>query len=148
MLQTNLNDQALRDTLDAIEFLALNQLKSDPTLAQGTTTTQFKNAAFGFMLGGQVYAKAAVDGTAPGAGANTTGAQYRKTLIAINASGTISMVHGDTAATQAAAVIPDPVADTLPIGYLEIPVSFTSGTTDVTSGMIKRWVHSIDVTYT
>jgi len=148
---SGIHHQAYIDAFStAIENSVLNRLLRDPVLAQGTTTTKFKfTNAFDYMLAGQVYYKAATDDVAaPGSGANTGSGEYRKSLICIDSAGTVTLVHGTVAASQGAAALPSPTANTVPVGYLEIPASFTSGSTNVTAGMIKRYAHTVNVTYT
>ena len=48
--------------------------------------------------------------------------------------------------TAMSPMLPD-MANKLAIGYIEVPISFTPGTTDVTSGMLKNITETIDVTY-
>ena len=143
---SNIYDESLRDALRGLEARALNHLTINPVLAVATTTTKFKLSAFSYRLAGVTYNKAAADNIAfPGA--STTSGQFRKVLICVDAAQAITTVAGAVAATAAAAVLPSPTAGTLPIGYLELPESFTSGTTDVTSGMCKALTELVDVTY-
>lgn len=137
-------DQGLRNILDAIEKAVSNHVTIDPVLAPGGTPANIKVSAFSYKLNGLVYNKAGADNImAPG---TSTGAdEFLKILVCIDSSGTVSVVAGEKAATQAAAELPDTPANKLAIGYLEIPESFTSGTTSVTSGMCKRYDNSIAV---
>ncbi len=144
MNHDNILTQALRDSFDALEFLAFNHLMASPALAPGGTATNFAVGAFSYMLGGVAYNKAAADNIAA-PGSSTSSGEYRKILITIDAAGTVATVAGDVAASQAAAVIPDTPADKLAIGVLELPPSFTSGATDVTSGMCKSVTHAVNV---
>lgn len=143
---TNIFDASLRACLTALEYATLNRLIGGPVLAVGTTATKFKVSAFTYSLGGQVLAKAAADSIAfPGA--STGAGQFRKVLICIDAAGAVSTVAGDIAASQVAALLPEATAGTLPIGYLELPAAFTSGTTSVTAPMCKAFTQSVDVKY-
>jgi hypothetical protein len=72
------------------------------------------------------------------ASANTTGSQFRKVLVSIKRDGTYVVTYGAVAATQAAALKPAEPVDSVEVGYLEIPVSFTGGTTAITAGMCKQ----------
>lgn len=106
----------------------------------GTTTTKVKTTStFIYEIAGVVYAYVATDDIGV-PGVNTTGVQYRKVSIQIDAAGTVTFVAGATAASQGAAVHPPVGAGKVEIGWLELPVSFTSGTTVITSGMIQQTV--------
>lgn len=145
----NLNgipDESLRRALAALEHRALNHLTGNPNLAPGGTNTNFQVSAFTFILAGIARSKGATNNIAP-PGASTDAAQYRKVLVCIDDAGTISTVAGDIAATQAAAELPATPANKLAIGVLELPASFTSGTTPVTTDMCKPIVGSVDVSY-
>lgn len=138
--------EATRDCFRALEFRALNHLTQNPVLAVGTDTNEFKVSAFSYKLGGVTYNKAAQDDISEPL--TTTGAgEFVKELICIDSAGTISLVAGDAAATQAAATLPDVPANKLAIGYIEVPESFTPGTSNVTSGMLKNITETVDVTY-
>jgi len=140
----NILSQSYRDVFNAIEVLALNRLTNSPDLAPGTDTKKFKVGAFSYMLDGVVYNKASADDIAA-PGFSTEAAEFRKVLLCIDSAGTITTVGGEIAASQALAEAPEPTADTLPIGILELPASFTSGSTSITSGMCKDITHSISV---
>lgn len=137
-------DQPMRNILDAIEKAVSNHVTIDPVLAPGGTATNFKVSAFSYKLSGMVYNKAAADNIAA-PGTSTAAGEFLKVLVCIDSAGTVSVVAGEKAATQALAELPDTPANKLAIGYLEIPESFTSGTTNVTAGMCKRYDNSIAV---
>lgn len=136
--------QGIQNVFAAIEHQALNHLTINPVLAPGGTATNFQISAFSFMLGGVVYNKEAANNIAA-PGASTGAGEFRKVLIHINAAGTVAAAAGEIAASQELAKLPATPADTLPIGVIELPASFTSGTTNVTAGMCKPWTHAITV---
>lgn len=141
-----IRDESLRRALKALEHRSLNHLTGNPNLAPGGTNTNFQVSAFTYVLGGVARSKAAANNIAP-PGSSTDAGQYRKVLICIDEAGAVSTVAGAIAATQAAALAPMTPANKLPIGVLELPASFTSGTTPVTSDMCKALVGTVDVSY-
>lgn len=147
METANIDQQALRDTFDAIQARHYNCLLGNPGIAPGTDVDKIKiTNAFHYRLNGIEYYKAATDDVIAPA---TQGAGvFKKVVVGIDAAGTVTLTAGTAAATQALAEIPDVASTILPIAYMEIPESFTSETTDVTTDMIKRFTSSIDVTYT
>lgn len=142
---SNIQDQRVRDALTAMYNHSLNCLLGSPELAPGSDDTDFQVSAFHYKIGGVAYYKAAADDIAP-PGASTTSGQFRKVLLSIDTAGAITATAGAVAASQAAAVLPDTPDGDLPIAYLELPASFTSGSTSITSGMCKPYVEDIDFT--
>lgn len=142
---TNINSQNLRDMVNAFYNHCLNHLMGDPVVAPGSDDTKFAVSAFHYMLAGVAEAKAAADDIAA-PGASTSSGEFRKILLSINAAGTITATAGAVAASQALAELPSTPTGELPIGYLELPASFTSGSTSLTTGMCKQWTHEIDLT--
>lgn len=140
------SDQYMIDAVTALYNHSLNHLTIDPVIAPGGTDTNFKVSAFSYKIGGVTYNKAAADNIAP-PGASTTDSQFRKVLLSIDTAGDITATAGAVSTvSQADAALPDTPSGELPIGYLELPNSFTSGTTSVTAGMCKRYTESIDLT--
>lgn len=142
-------DAALRSVLDALEHSLRNRLLADPVLDAGGTATNFKTTNnINYMINGKVYYKAATNNIAA-PGVSTGSGEYRKVLITIDTSGTIATVAGTVSTvSQAAAVLPDVPANKVALGYLELDPSFTSGSSNVTSGMCKKFEHTVDVSYT
>lgn len=105
---------------------------SAAAITNATTVGKIKTAGtVTYELNGLVYVKAATDNFwTPSASANTTAGQFRKLLLCIDTAGAAVVVYGDTAASQAAALLPnwDPW-DACPVGYVEIPNSYTTGGT-------------------
>lgn len=123
--------------LENMRDVLLNHVTVHGGFAKGTTTTKFKTSAdTHYILAGKHHKKAATDDIAQPA-STTNGSQYAKDLISINASGTVTVTAGTKAASQGAAVKPDVPADNVELGWIEVPASFTPGTTDVTAGMLK-----------
>ena len=102
-------------------------------LAVGTTTSRIKTVnAVSYCINGVNYSKAATDNiditTAAGL-VNTAPNQFCKLRVEINSGGTVSAVQGGIAASQAAAPFPTRSSGKATLGYIEIPASFTFGTT-------------------
>jgi hypothetical protein len=133
-----------RRILEAIENAMLNCLLYSPVLVQGTDTHEFRCSAFSYRIGGNVYLKGAEDDIAQPL-TTTTSVQHVKELISINAAGTVALTAGNVAATAEEALLPATPAGSLAIGWLEIPVSFTPGTTALTNAMIKTMPLEITV---
>lgn len=149
METANIDAQALRDTLAAIEFRHQNQLLGDPVLTfGGSDADKCKVSAFHYRLGGVEYYKAAADDIASSSPATTTSVQFRKDIVAIDSAGTITLIQGTAATSQALAELPDIPVTKLGIGYIEVQNSFTNESTDLVAGNFKRLTSSIDVTYT
>lgn len=148
MLTTNIDHQTMRDTLAAIEWRHQNCLLGDPVLTFGTDADKCKVSAFHYRLGGVEYYKAAADDIASSSPATTTSVQFRKDIVAIDSAGTITLIEGTAATSQALAELPDVVSTKLAIGYIEVQNSFTNESTDLVAGNFKRLTSSIDVTYT
>lgn len=138
--------EAVRDCFRALEYRTLNHLTSNPVLAVGTDTNEFKVSAFTYKLNGVTYNKAAQDDVAEPL-TTTEADEFVKELIVIDSAGTVSLVAGEVAESQAEAELPETPEDKLPIGYIEVPASFTPGTSNVTTGMLKDISETVDVTY-
>jgi hypothetical protein len=148
METANIDHQALRDTLAAIEFRHQNQLLGDPVLTFGTDADKCKVSAFHYRLQGKEYYKAAADDIASSSPATTTSVQFRKDIVAIDSAGTITLIQGTAATSQALAELPDIPVTKLGIGYIEVQNSFTNESTDLVAGNFVKLTSSIDVTYT
>jgi hypothetical protein len=148
METANIDAQALRDTLDAIEWRHKNCLLGDPVLTFGTDADKCKVSAFHYRLQGVEYYKAAADDIASSSPATTTSVQFRKDIVAIDSAGAITLIQGTPATSQLLAELPDVVSTKLAIGYIEVQNSFTNESTDLVAGNFKRLTSSIDVTYT
>lgn len=112
-------------------------------ISQGTTITKFNVAAGEVVLAQADVAIAAVVDTSVPAGAVTGAGEFRKVLVEVKADGTVATVVGDKVTTvQADAKLPKGNTDAISIGWLEIPASFTPGTTTVTAGMCKALAYS------
>ena len=148
METANIDAQALRDTLAAIEFRHQNQLLGDPVLTFGTDADKCKVSAFHYRLQGKEYYKAAADDIASSSPATTTSVQFRKDIVAIDSAGTITLIQGTAATSQALAELPDIPVTKLGIGYIEVQNSFTNESTDLVAGNFVKLTSSIDVTYT
>ena len=148
METANILQQAMRDTLAAIEFRHQNQLLGDPVLTFGTDADKCKVSAFHYRLQGKEYYKAAADDIASSSPATTTSVQFRKDIVAIDSAGTITLIQGTAATSQALAELPDIPVTKLGIGYIEVQNSFTNESTDLVAGNFVKLTSSIDVTYT
>lgn len=139
------------------EVYSLNQLQAGQansqlvsfgcTIAPGTSNTTVGVSVGEFVIGQAVIAFAGVaTGIAVPGGAATSASQFCKVLVEIDAnnagaqtSSNVFLTAGPlTAVSQAAATLPALTAARIAIGWLEIPNSFTPGTTAVTSGMCRQ----------
>ena len=107
-------------------------------LGVGTTNTRFKVNDTELVLGQAIVNKTAEDNIVVDATASTAAGQFRKVLVEANASGTISQKVGAIASAQADAVLPKGDTDKVSVGWIEVPASFTPGTTAVTAAMLKK----------
>ena len=148
METANILQQAMRDTLAAIDFRHQNQLLGDPVLTFGTDADKCKVSAFHYRLQGKEYYKAAADDIASSSPATTTSVQFRKDIVAIDSAGTITLIQGTAATSQLLAELPDIPVTKLGIGYIEVQNSFTNESTDLVAGNFVKLTSSIDVTYT
>lgn len=113
------------------------------TLAVGTPTTGLDITAGEVTIGQALVALAASAANAVPAGAATAAGQFRKVLVERKADGTVVFVVGAIAAAQADAPLPkSPNADAISLGWIEVPASFTPGTTALTAGMLKPVLYS------
>lgn len=102
-----------------------------PVLAMGTTTTRIKTTNdTDFCINGTVYKKAATDNIQVTGLTNTAAGQFRKVRVEINTAGTVSFKEGAVGTTQGVATMPNRSTGKATLGYIEIPASFTYGTTD------------------
>ena len=117
-----------------------NRVLGHPALIQGSTPANLANGAFDYMIDGQTYAKAAVAaGTVlTGQGlVNTAAGQFCKIRVQIDSLGAITYTQGGFAGSQEDARIPARLPGRCTIGLLDIPASFTFGTTTLaTAGII------------
>lgn len=112
-------------------------------LAQATQTDKFKLGLTHYRIDGVAYTKAAADNIA--SPASTSAGQYRRDLISINAAGTVTVTAGAVAGTALAAQVPALPVLSIPLGWIEVPPAFVSGTTAVTNGMLFKWQHGVDL---
>ena len=111
-----------------------NMVFGDSDLVVATTTTKIKTTnAFYYMISGQRYTKAGADNIdiTTGAGFTNTGAsQFCKLRVEIDSSGTVTAKQGGIASAQALAPFPPRSASKATVGWIEIPASFTFGTSN------------------
>lgn len=119
------------DVFNVLQAL-VNRVLGNPLLAKATTGTRFKNTnAVYYSIAGILYTLAATDGHGAVTGLTDTGAtQYRKVRIEIDSDGTVSWKEGAAAAAQALAPVPRRSASKATLGWIEIPASFTYGTSE------------------
>lgn len=128
------------------EVLTHSHLKSGQADSQvilqgcdlGFSTVSFTIAVGEVVLAGAVVALAATGATAVPAGAATAAGQFRKVLIEKDSANAVSTVVGNIAADQASAVLPAGDPTKISVGYIEVPASFTPGTTSLTAPMLKK----------
>lgn len=117
-----------RDIYNLLQALVTGLL-GFPNPRMGTTTTRIQVSAFDYRIGAQVYTKAAQNNVEVTGLTNTAAAQFRKVRIQINTAGTLSFSEGAVAAAQVNAPLPRRTASLVTVGWIEIPASFTYGTT-------------------
>lgn len=75
----------------------------------------------------------------PSSAANTTAGQFRKILLGIDSGALPVIIYGQTAASQAAAKLPNWDAwNVCPVGYLEIPNNYAAGSALTGAGFTYR----------
>jgi len=142
-------DQGVKDILDAIEWRHKNQLLGDPGIAPGTDADKIQIARnFHYRLQGKEYYKALADDIASTSPATTTSVQFRKDIVAIDSAGTVTLIQGTAATSQALAELPTVPSTKLALAYIEVQNSFTNESTDLTTDQIKKFTSGFDVTYT
>lgn len=118
-----------------------NRVLANPTLAAGSTPANLANIAFDYMIEGITYTKAAVAAGTVLTGQNlvNTGAgQFCKVRVQVDAAGAVTFIQGGVAGSQDDARIPPRLGGRCTIGLLDIPASFTFGTTTLaTAGIIS-----------
>lgn len=118
-----------KDLFNLLQSLAYTLLDF-PNLRTGTTATRVRVDAFAFRIGAQVYSKAAEDNVQVTGLTNTSATQARKVRVHVNTAGTLSFTEGAPASAQAVALIPRRAENLVTVGWIEIPPSFTYGTTN------------------
>lgn len=114
-------------------------LLSNPAVVQntgagGNTQMEISNA-FDYSIAGVVYSKAATEDIAVSASANTGAAEYKAVTLSIDSAGTVTQTVSD-ASTSTPVTPPDVPADECAFATIQIPNSFTSGTTT----FLTAWV--------
>jgi len=118
------------DLYNLLQALA-NACLDNAALAMASTTTKIKTTnAVTFRIAGKLYSKAASDNITVSGLTNTPAATFRKVRVEINAAGTVSFKEGAVGAAQVLAPLPRRSASKATLGWIEIPASFTYGTTD------------------
>lgn len=124
-----------KDLYDLLQAL-VNAAMAKPLLATGTTTTRVKTTnAISFRIGGKVFTKAATDpvDNFNASLVNTGASQFCKVRIEMDAAGVVTAVQGAIVAAQALAPMPRRTANKVTLGWMEVPASFTFGTTSYAS---------------
>ena len=130
--------KTLADELKAdFNLLRLNLVNAcyvSAGLAEGTNANTIQTAsAITYMIGGQLYTKAATDNIAITAGAQQAISTYCLYLVTINAAGTVTTTKGTELGTDTA-VLPARPASEAVIGAFKIATdgatTYTAGTTD------------------
>ena len=92
---------------------------------------------FHYRLQGKEYYKALADDIASTSPATTTSVQFRKDIVAIDSAGTVTLIQGTAATSQALAELPTVPSTKLALAYIEVQNSFTNESTDLTTDQIK-----------
>ena len=135
-------NQRLR-TKSFMDFVAAlwSGRQSGGDLSPNSDTTKFDIAACKAMVDG-IYvaanASTAVVLTGLTPTAVTSSAQYQKVLVTLKQAGTYGVYTGAKAASQALALLPEVPAGEVYIAHLELPVSFTAGSTAIDVAYCKQ----------
>lgn len=120
-------------SLYAVLQALVNRVLDNPALAVGTVTvTRVRTTnAVSFAIGPKIYSKAATDPVDDfdGGFTNTAAGQFCKVRLEIDTAGVVTGKQGPIVAGQALAAIPRRSKNKATLGWLEIPASFTFGTT-------------------
>lgn len=139
------------------EVYALNQLQAGQANSQlvsfgcqlvpGTTNTSLGITVGEFVIGQTVVPFAGIaTGIAVPAGAQTSSIQFCKVLVEVDGNNAGAQTSANVFLTagplvtgsQSAAPLPALTPTRIAIGWLEIPSSFTPGSTALTAGMCKQ----------
>lgn len=112
--------------------------QSGGSLAVATPGPVIDVAALAAVINGVYVTKTAASTQTITTCGNTSTAQYRKCTVCVDAAGTLAYRTGAIAASQAAATKPPCRDNEVEVAYIELPPSFTSGTTTVTAGMLQQ----------
>lgn len=110
-------------------------------LAPNSDTTKFDVAAWravidGVPSSGNAATAQVLTGMTPTA--ITTSVQFQKILVTGKRAGTLGIYSGAKASSQGKALKPVTPVGEIELGWIELPTSFTAGTTAITSGMCKQ----------
>lgn len=122
---------AIRNMYDIVTERQRFQLLANPLLKQntgGAGNTRFEIAATVYAILGAVYTKALTQDVSVSSSANTTAGQYRAVTVSLNANGDIAQTVSAVATAQPVTPPAPPTTD-CPIATIQIPASFTAGTT-------------------
>lgn len=136
MAVIHLRAMNLGDLYNVLQAL-VNRVFGFPDLRPGTVTTDYQVSAFAFSAAGQAFTKAAAQRTTAGL-TNTAAGQFRKVRVQIDSAGALTEKEGGVASAQVNAPLPRRTANRTTVGWIEIPASFTYGTTAFTAGMFKN----------
>ena len=101
------------------------------------TTTTLNISQLCAVLGQLIIDKAAST-VATTTAISTAAAQFRKAVIEMDSAGVITIRAGDIAISQALAVRPTDDPTKIILGHIEVPASFTGGTTALTQPMLVK----------
>jgi hypothetical protein len=112
----------------------LNFNSSNGGIAIGSTASKVKTAnSVDYTIDGKYYTKAGTDDFWTLSGSVIPVSSFCKFALCIDAAGAASAVQGVVASTSAAALVPDPTANTCCLGYVEVATNgsttFDPGTT-------------------
>lgn len=123
---------------DLVDFLRAlrNRMFNSPGLATGTTTSKLKTvnatSSLNYMIDGKLYVVAAADDAITFSGLTNTGAGEKCIVrIEIDAANAFSFVQGPIDARGDK--MPRRTAGKCTVGWIEVPASFTFGTTSCAS---------------
>jgi hypothetical protein len=117
------------DLVNLLQSL-VNRMMTRAQVRMASTTSQIQVSAFQYWIGDTYYNKGAQDNINVSAMFTATGAgQFKKLRAEIDTGGTVTVKEGAIAGAQVNAGVPRRTANRCTIGWIEIPASFTPGTT-------------------
>ena len=126
VMRPNSSDPGIYSLIQAL----INRVLGNPTLVASGTGVAW--SAVDYAIEERVYSLAASNVAFSGL-TNTSATQTRKVRVEVNAAGTLSFKEGPAATALALASLPRRTASLCTLGWFDVPVSFTYGTTAASS---------------
>jgi len=107
-----------------------NRMMTRAQVRVASQTDKLQVSTFQHWIGDTYYNKAAADNINVSAMFTATGAsQFKKLRVEIDSAGAVTVKEGATAGAHENAPVPKRTANRCTIGWIQIPASFTPGTT-------------------